>query len=108
MKTPISYYGGKQMLSSLILGLIPEHRIYCEPFFGGGALYFHLEPQDAIINDINAKLIGFYDGVKNDYPHLHAELSEVEKIYEENRRDFDELKKQHPTERVEDKNEVAA
>ena len=68
-------------------------------------MYFYLEPKNAIINDINEKLIDFYDGVKNDYSRLRSELDEVEKIYEENRRDFDELKKLHPTERVEDKNE---
>ncbi|MDR2419461.1 MAG: hypothetical protein LBD79_10495 [Treponema sp.] len=31
MKTPISYYGGKQQLAKTILSLIPEHRLYCEP-----------------------------------------------------------------------------
>lgn len=40
MKTPISYYGGKQTLSPIILELIPEHKIYCEPFLGGAAVYF--------------------------------------------------------------------
>ncbi len=79
---------------------------YIEPFFGGGALYFHLEPKKAIINDINSKLIGFYEGVKSDYPNLRNELDEVEKIYESNRKDFDKLKKLHPTEHVEDKNEA--
>ena len=40
MKTPITYWGGKQQLVPKILSLIPEHKQYCEPFFGGGALYF--------------------------------------------------------------------
>lgn len=34
MKTPISYWGGKQMMVRHILPLIPEHKIYVEPFFG--------------------------------------------------------------------------
>ena len=38
MKTPISYYGGKQSLLKHILPLIPKHKIYVEPFFGGGAV----------------------------------------------------------------------
>ena len=106
MKPLIKYRGGKSKEIPNIQKHIPQFTgRYIEPFFGGGALYFHLEPQNALINDINTKLIGFYDGVKNDYPHLHTELAEVEKIYETNRRDFDELKKLHPTERVEDKNE---
>ncbi|MFX7879034.1 DNA adenine methylase, partial [Acinetobacter baumannii] len=35
LRTPISYYGGKQRLVSSILPLIPEHNLYCEPFLGG-------------------------------------------------------------------------
>lgn len=58
MKTPISYYGGKQSLSALIIGLVPEHRIYCEPFFGGGAVFFAKQPSEVeIINDTNRELI---------------------------------------------------
>lgn len=40
MKTPISYYGGKQRLAPIIVARIPEHDIYVEPFFGGGAVFF--------------------------------------------------------------------
>ena len=76
MKTPISYYGGKQMLSSLILGLIPEHRIYCEPFFGGGAVFFAKKPSDVeIINDTNKELINFYEVVKDYFAGLEHEIS---------------------------------
>lgn len=35
LKTPISYYGGKQNMLKDILPLIPEHTIYIEPYFGG-------------------------------------------------------------------------
>lgn len=69
-------------------------------------MFFYLEPQRAIISDINSKLIGFYDGVKNNYSSLRKELDEIENIYENNRKDFDALKKLHPDERVEDKNEA--
>jgi DNA adenine methylase (dam) len=106
MKPLIKYRGGKSKEIPNIERQIPHFNgRYIEPFLGGGALYFHLEPQNAIINDINSKLIGFYDGVKSDYFNLRRELDEVEKIYEENRHNFDELKKLHPSEYVEDKNE---
>ena len=76
MKTPISYYGGKQSLSSLILELIPEHRVYCEPFFGGGAVFFAKKPsQVEIINDTNKELINFYEVVKTDFAALEREIN---------------------------------
>lgn len=78
---------------------------YIEPFLGGGALFFYLEPRQAIINDINTKLIGFYRGVRDNYETLRRELDEIEALYASHRKEFDELKAQYPDERVEDKNE---
>ena len=43
MKTPIAYYGGKQQLAGKIVRILaqaPAQKIYCEPFFGGGAVFF--------------------------------------------------------------------
>ena len=40
MKTCIKYWGGKQQLADKIIASIPEHHCYCEPFFGGGAVFF--------------------------------------------------------------------
>jgi len=106
MKPLVKYRGGKSSEISNIEKHIPTYKgRYIEPFFGGGALYFHLEPRRAVINDINSKLMAFYRGVKNDYSNLRKELDEIEKIYETNRRQFDALKRQTPNERVEDKNE---
>ncbi|MCD8293553.1 MAG: Dam family site-specific DNA-(adenine-N6)-methyltransferase [Prevotellaceae bacterium] len=106
MKPIIKYRGGKSKEIPHILWHIPSFAgRYVEPFFGGGALFFHLEPQRAIINDINSKLIGFYKGVRDDYVNLRHELDSIETLYNENRREFDELKRLHPDERVEDKNE---
>lgn len=106
MKPLIKYRGGKSKEIPHIMEHIPQYSgRYIEPFFGGGALYFHLEPKKAIINDLNSKLIAFYNGVKLNYPILRTELDEIERIYEENRRQFDNLKAKTPNERVEDKNE---
>ena len=107
MKPIIKYRGGKSKEIPSFQGYIP--RItgrYIEPFFGGGSVFFHLEPERAIINDINTKLVEFYQGVRNDYPHLRTELDEIEAIYTANRRAFDALKMKHPNERVEDRNEA--
>jgi DNA adenine methylase len=75
MKTPITYYGGKQQLAPIILGLIPPHRLYCEPFVGGAAVFFAKEPSKVeIINDCNGELINFYEVVKRDFPALQKEI----------------------------------
>lgn len=70
-KTPISYYGGKQNMLRHILPNIPEHRIYTEAFFGGGAVFFAKEPAESeIINDLNAQVMNFYYVCKTDFEKL--------------------------------------
>ena len=73
MKSPITYYGGKQLLAPVIIGLMPSHRIYFEPYFGGGAVFFakgksYLE----VINDHNKTLMTFYNVCQDE--HLFATL----------------------------------
>jgi len=71
MKTPISYYGGKQSMLKHILPLIPEHEIYVEPFFGGGAVFFSKEVSKVeIINDYNANVANFYYQLKTNFKEL--------------------------------------
>lgn len=71
MKTPITYYGGKQTLSSRLLALLPNHRLYCEPFFGGGALFFSKPSSNTeVINDINGEVVNFYKVCKLQFREL--------------------------------------
>ena len=65
MNTIIKWPGGKSREIEIIKDLIPErYDRYIEPFFGGGALYFHLNPKKAAINDYSAALMDFYRLVK--------------------------------------------
>lgn len=106
MKPMLKYRGGKSKEIPHIMWYVPRFTgRYIEPFFGGGALFFHLMPREAIVNDINGKLMAFYSGVRDNYGALRKELDAVEKIYVQNRMAFDALKKEHPNERVEDGNE---
>lgn len=106
MKPMIKYRGGKSKEIPHIEKHIPAFKgRYIEPFLGGGALYFYLEPKHAIINDINSKLMDFYRGVRDDYSSVRKDLDELEKIYSANREAFDRLKAKTPDLRVEDKNE---
>lgn len=106
MKPIIKYRGGKSKEIPQILPYIPQFTgKYIEPFFGGGALFFYLEPQNAIINDINSNLIAFYEDVKYNYPQIKEELLEIETIYKKNRSEFEKIKQLNPDERIDDKNE---
>lgn len=107
MKPLVKYRGGKSKEIPQLEKHIPKFSgRYIEPFFGGGAMFFYLQPKQAIINDINSKLMGFYKGVKSDFDSLQKELSKIEKIYHINRKKFEELKAKSPTERVDDDNEA--
>ena len=102
----IKYRGGKSKEIPTIMWKVPRFRgRYFEPFFGGGALFFQLEPREAVINDINPQLMRFYTAVRDNYYSLRHELDEIEQLYATNRAEFDYLKSKHPLERVEDKNE---
>ncbi|HTB32795.1 MAG TPA: DNA adenine methylase [Bacteroidia bacterium] len=75
MKPPLSYYGGKQLMKKEILPLIPPHKLYCEPFFGGGAIFFAKERSEIeVINDNNGELINFYKVVKTQFKELEQEI----------------------------------
>jgi DNA adenine methylase len=75
MKTPITYYGGKQTLLKYILPLIPPHQLYCEPFFGGGAVLFAKPKSETeVVNDTNGELVNFFQVVKKQFPELQKEI----------------------------------
>lgn len=75
MRTPITYYGGKQRLADTIISMIPGHKLYCEPFFGGGAVFFR-KPKTGleVINDHNDMLINFYLAAQNSFPELQERI----------------------------------
>ncbi|WP_158826927.1 DNA adenine methylase [Mucilaginibacter lacusdianchii] len=75
IKTPISYYGGKQQLAEKILTLIPPHNLYGEPFTGGAAIFFAKRPAEVeVLNDTNGELMNFYKILKQDYRALFEEI----------------------------------
>ncbi|RKY12763.1 MAG: DNA adenine methylase [Planctomycetota bacterium] len=65
MKSLIKWPGGKSSEIRFIQKIIPDFDRYIEPFLGGGALFFYLEPKKAIINDASTKLMMFYSFLKN-------------------------------------------
>ena len=76
MKPILKYRGGKSKEIPQILPYIPNFNgRYIEPFFGGGAMFFHLEHNNAVINDINAPLMNFYRSVQQNFGALSEELA---------------------------------
>lgn len=106
MKSPIKYRGGKTREIDYFINYFPnEFDRYFEPFLGGGAVYFAIEPSIAILNDINPKLMLFYKELKNDYIQMRKQLDELHHLYEENQRAYKNLKHIDPELRVENRNE---
>lgn len=69
--------GGKTKLLRHILPMLADapHETYCEPFFGGGAVFFAKPPaRNEIINDLYSALFNFYLAVKHHPQELMREL----------------------------------
>lgn len=71
----LKWVGGKRQLLETFLPLLPARiTSYCEPFVGGGALLFHLQPETAYVNDINENLILVYTVIRDNVEALIQEL----------------------------------
>ena len=66
----LRWAGGKRWLKNEIDELvnINNYESYHEPFVGGGAILFHLKPNNAFISDANKELIDTYLAIKEN-PH---------------------------------------
>lgn len=62
----VKWSGGKKDEIKKFLEYIPtDYNYYLEPFFGGGAVYFHQAPEKAAVSDVHKELIDFYQSVKD-------------------------------------------
>lgn len=62
----LKWAGGKRQLLNQIKERMPkEYNDYYEPFIGGGAVLFELQPKKSTINDINKSLINVYIQVRD-------------------------------------------
>ena len=66
IKPFLKWAGGKTQLLSELSEFIPlDFNKYIEPFIGGGAFYFFLNPKEAVIADLNEELIITYKAIQN-------------------------------------------
>jgi DNA adenine methylase len=71
----LKWVGGKRQIIPAIAEHLPKNiKMYIEPFIGGGALLFYLQPKRAIINDFNSELINVYRVIKSDLEDLILDL----------------------------------
>ena len=107
LKPMLKYRGGKSKDIPFFEKYIPsEFDTYYEPFIGGGAVFFYIQPHKAVINDINPGLMGFYTDVRNNYAEVRKQLDYLQELYEINQKQYVSLKKDNPNSRVENKNEA--
>ncbi len=72
----VKWVGGKRQLMFELLKNMPKsYNRYFEPFIGGGALFFELQPQNGYISDMNKELITLYTVVRDDVYELIDDLN---------------------------------
>ena len=72
----LKWAGGKRWFVEGHQHLFPHsYGTYIEPFLGGGAVFFRLQPQKAILADSNAELVEVYQAVRDNWPSLEKLLS---------------------------------
>jgi len=75
----VKWVGGKRQLLNDISKFIPKnYNKYFEPFLGAGAVFLHLKPQKAILNDMNTELIEAYKVIRDAPKQLIEELKKHE------------------------------
>lgn len=76
MRTPLTYYGGKQLLAAQIVALMPAHRVYLEPFAGGAAVLFAKpRAERETLNDVDGAIVRFWRALRDRPDELAAAVA---------------------------------
>lgn len=80
----LNYPGSKWGMADEIVGMMPKHRSYVEPFFGSGAVFFN-KPRSPIetINDLDGDVVNFFRVLRRDPERLAKEASLIPYAREE-------------------------
>ncbi len=71
----LKWPGGKRWFVHNYASLLPTtFNRYIEPFLGGGSVFFHLRPKDALLGDANPDVITAYMAVKRDWKRIERSL----------------------------------
>jgi len=78
-KPILKWAGGKTQLLGELLPKVPEkYEKYIEPFFGGGAMFFALQPKEAVIADSNPEIVNMYQQVAGSLDKVISYLKKYE------------------------------
>ena len=76
MRCVLNYPGSKWSLADWIVGLMPPHRSYLEPFFGSGAVFFSKAPAPIeTINDLDGEIVNLFSVIRRQPEALAAALA---------------------------------
>ena len=79
MKPFVKWAGGKTQLLDDIHKVIPkDYGTYYEPFLGGGAVFFDIQPEKAVISDINPQLINAYKVIRDNVQDLMDVIDQID------------------------------
>ncbi len=71
----MKWAGGKSQLLDQYHPFFPQtFQTYYEPFLGGGAVFFKLQPEQAVLTDINLELVNVYQCIRDHVDHVLAKL----------------------------------
>lgn len=88
MKPIIKWTGGKRReIKCFEKYLLKDFDLYIEPFFGGGAVFWHIQPNVSIINDYDKDLINFYKNIVK--PSVYKDIFSLTRM--EKREDLEQL-----------------
>lgn len=101
----VKWAGGKRSIIPQLQALMPhnvrpgfEGRLV-EPFVGGAAMFFYLQPREALLADLNEDLVGLYLAARDQLSELRAALDELDsRPY--CAESYYEVRENEPTERV--------
>jgi len=102
LKPILKWAGGKgTLLTGIEIFLPPDisNKTYHEPFLGGGALFFRLEPKKGTLNDINKRLINFYKIVKMKPDELINDAMKYQK-YANDKNTYYDLRKEFNSNKI--------
>jgi DNA adenine methylase len=104
-KPVLKWAGGKtQMLNELTSRVYNKFNQYIEPFFGGGALFFAVQPKCGVIADSNPELINLYKCIASNVElvikHLHTFKNQESEFYKIRELNFNNLEKEYAAART--------